>query len=390
MRAADGGRGTGGAAARRAATVREGGGFAARPAALTALLGLLLSLAAATFDAEPLYVPGAAFLALAGGAVAWVWLGARGLRITRTVGARTVLEDEVVPIEIRVRGGLVPLPSGAVSDPLLRDVAPLAGRYRATNVRINARFARRGRRVLQPPRVLVADPFGLALCEVSAGAVAEVLVLPRILPVHAAPGSADGDTLGLRRGRPWVAAEIDLDGVRPHRVGAPASRIVWPAFARSGELIERRLRADTDTRPLVVLDPRGAARPEDLDDAVRATASLAVHLAKLGGCALLLPGDRRPTGLEQTLAGWERLHVRLAIVDAQTPPSLAPLGTRRGPVLFVSARRSARVPRVLATAPGGGRLLIVPGTLPGRTPVFSVGACSGYELSAPRARLEVA
>ncbi len=352
-----------------------------RPAAGTAALGLTLLLCAAAFDAEPLYVPAVAFLLLAGGAAGWVWIAARGLRISRRVPARTVVEDDGVLIEIAVRSGLILLPAGAVRDPLLKELAPLAAGRRETVVRINAHFARRGRKVLKAPSVLVSDPFGLAVREVVAEDEAEVLVLPKILPVTSAAPAGDGDMLGLRRGRPWVAAEIDLDGVRPHRPGTAASRIVWPAYARTGELIERRMRADTDTRPLVVLDPRGAATEEDLDAAVRAAGSLAVHLARAGGCAVLLPGDRRPVGLEQTLAAWGRLHVRLALVDGDTTPALSALGSRRGPVLYVTASRSGRAPRALALAPGGGRLLVVPGTLKHRAPAFSVGGCTGYELS---------
>ena len=49
--------------------------------------------------------------------------------------------------------------------------------------------------------------------------------------------------------------------------------------------------------------------------AVRACASLAVHLARHGGCALLLPGDRRPVTLDPELAGWPHLHARLALVS---------------------------------------------------------------------------
>lgn len=355
-----------------------------RPAAVTASLGALLMLAAATFDAEPLYVPGGALLALAGVAVGWVLLAARGLRVTRTVGARTVLEEEPVCIAIRVQAGLLAPPSGAVHDALLPGPAPLSAGRRETTVRMDVRFARRGRRVLAPPSVVVCDPLGLAVREVRARDAAEVLVLPRILAVETAESGGEGEALALRRGRPWVAAEIDLDGVRPHRVGSPASRIVWPAFARTGELTERRLRADTDTRPLVVLDPRGAATPEDLDAAVRAAASLTVHLAGAGGCALLLPGDRRPAVVESTLGGWERLHVRLALVDGARAPFAGALGARRGPVLYVSARRDARPPRALLGAPGGGRLLVVPGELPSRRARFAVAGCRGYELSAPR------
>ncbi len=58
------------------------------------------------------------------------------------------------------------------------------------------------------------------------------------------------------------------------------------------------MRADADTRPLVVLDLRGTRVEADVDAAVRAAGSLCVHLADRGGVALLLPGDRRPLRLE--------------------------------------------------------------------------------------------
>ena len=149
--------------------------------------------------------------------------------------------------------------------------------------------------------------------------------------------------------------------------------------------MERRLRAESDTRPLVLLDPRGAAVDEDLDAAVRAAASLTVHLARAGGCALLLPGERRPVILEPTMGGWPHAHARLALVDGAMRPSLGALAGRRGPVLYVAARRVHRSPRALANAPGGGRILVVPGELAGRRPSFSVAGCHGYELSGARA-----
>jgi len=68
--------------------------------------------------------------------------------------------------------------------------------------------------------------------------------------------------------------EVELDGLRPHRPGASAWRIAWAAYARSGELMERHLRPDGDSRPIIVLDPRTGPGPgsEELDAAVRATA----------------------------------------------------------------------------------------------------------------------
>jgi uncharacterized protein (DUF58 family) len=360
------------------------------PAARTTVLGLLLTLTAALFDAEPLYVPGVAFIALALASSLWVAAGARGVRVGRTVAIRRTLEEQPVTIGLVVSGGRVPLPSGFVEDELLPVAAPVAAGRRSTEVRINVRFARRGRKVLSPPRVVVRDPFGLATRVVQAGHADELLVLPRIEPVVAEPGRGDGTGLAARRGRPAVAAEVDLDGLRPYREGAPASRIFWQGLARGGDLMERRLRADSDTRPLVVLDPRAPTREDDLDAAVRAAASLCVYLARAGGCALLLPGDRRPTALEPTLTGWPHLHVRLALVEDDAGPNVVGLASRRGPVLYVAARVPARAPRALAHAPGGGRMLVVPGAMAGRRALFTVAGCTGYELSAGRRAAEVA
>src|SRR3954452_22600879 len=360
-----------------------------RPAVVTALLGLVLALTAATFDAEPLYVPGAAFVMLAVGAVVWVQVASRRLTIERVASARRALEDDTVRIEIRVRTGSLALPAGLIDDPLLPAPAPIqAGRRGAQGI-IDPRFGRPGRRQLVEPSVIVRDPFGLATRVVQGGGEADVLILPRIAKVIAPAGEGDGTGLAARRGRPSIAAEVDLDGLRPHRPGAPASRMYWPALARTGELMERRLRADTDTRPLVVLDPRGAA-DEALDAAVRAAASLAVHLARAGGCALLLPGDRRPTALEPTLAAWDHAHARLAVVTGTRGPNLAGLANRRGPVFYVAAAAPRRPPRALTHAPGGGRVLVVPGTLPGRRAIFTVAGCSAYEVSGQRVPAEAA
>jgi uncharacterized protein (DUF58 family) len=373
-----------------------------RPAAATALLGFALTLTAATFDAEPLYVPGVGLMVLAGMAALWVALSARGVRVHRTVATRRTIEEQPVVIDLVVSGGRLPLPSGYIEDALLPGPAAMVSGRRRTEIHISARFARRGRKVLPPPRIVVSDPLGLATRVVTADEPAELLVLPRLEKVVTPPGEGDGTGLAARRGRPSIAAEVDLDGLRPYRPGAAASRIFWPGLARGGELMERRLRSDGDTRPLVVLDPRRPARDEDLDAAVRAAASLCVHLARAGGCGLLLPGDRRPTMLESSLIGWPHLHVRLALVDDRTGPNVAGLASRRGPLLYVAAHQPSRAPRALGHAVGGGRYLIVPGGegLPeraagerragGRRAVFTVAGCTGYELSGSRRVAEVA
>jgi uncharacterized protein (DUF58 family) len=133
-----------------------------------------------------------------------------------------------------------------------------------------------------------------------------------------------------------------------------------------------------------VLDPRGAASPEDLDAAVRAAASLAVHVARAGGCSVLLPGDRRPTVLDPTLAGWAHLHARLAMVPDHGRPQLSGISGRRGDVIYVSARVRATPPANVGPV-AGARTIVVPGGLPGRRAAFAVAGCQAYALERTRA-----
>jgi uncharacterized protein (DUF58 family) len=279
-----------------------------------AALGLLLLLVAGTFDAEPLYVTGAALILLGVGAAGWIGLGAWGATVERHIGKRSVIEEEPLPVRIEVRSGRLPLPPGWVDEPLMPEPVRLkAGRTRA-RVRVEVTFGRRGRRRLAPPALVLRDPFGLAQRVVTGGEPDELLVLPRVYAVNAKAGGEDTEHAHARASL-TAAAETEIDGLRPHREGAPASRIHWPALARGAGLMERKLISEADSRPLVVLDPRAPESPETLDAAVRAAASLTVHFAKRGGCGLLLPGDRRAHVIERDLLAWPQRHVRLAVVE---------------------------------------------------------------------------
>ena len=133
------------------------------------------------------------------------------------------------------------------------------------------------------------------------------------------------------------------------------------------------MRAGGDSRPLVVLDLSGTSVEEDADAAVRAAASLVVHLAERGGCALLLPGERRPLSIEPGLRGWPHAHARLALAEiggapaarrARGPPRRRSSGCRRAPL--------REPPRALVRAPARVRVLVVPGAVAGRTALFTV------------------
>jgi uncharacterized protein (DUF58 family) len=347
------------------------------PAAGIALLGLGLAVAAGAFDAEPLWAPGLGLLAVAAGAEGWLRLVARGASVRRRLGARRVIEDEPLDVVLDVTlGSGLPPPGGAIRDSLVPAGLPL----RPGRVRLRVSFARRGRRILAAPRLELRDPLGLSRREVAGeGPGDEVLVLPRLHPVESSGQSGDGRA-GARDMAALLAA-VEVDGLRPYRDGTPASRIHWPALARGAGLLERRLHADADARPLVVLDARAPASPAALDAAVRATASLAHALARAGGCAVLLPGDRRARTLEPDLAGWPALHARLAVVEGGAPVPAAATA-RRGPLVYVAARPVRRIPPAVAAAARGSPTLVVPGALAARTASFAVAGCSGYRMRA--------
>jgi len=381
----------------------------ARRAALVAITGAVLTLIAFGFDAAPLFVPGIAFTAIGLAAPAWVWAAARGAHAQRSLQAERVVEEQPLQATIEVRRGHLGLPGAEVLDPLAGTrvslsgpLSPIGGR-RAASVRVVARFSRRGVHLIEPPSLIVRDPLELArVVRVSAAAPQQLLVLPRTEPVRwLASGRGRRSDLPDGRSPSDALAAVDLDGLRPYRPGTPASRIHWPAVARGAGLLERRLEADGDRRPLLVLDARGSAAVEALDAAVRATASLALELSRLGGCALLLPGERRATVIDGDLASWPAAHARLAVVEGgpdARAPALGGVGARRGPLFYVAVVPSDRLPGLVARMSRGTGMLVVPtselasGGLTGlRTPLvtsFEVAGCRGFVIGArgPAAR----
>ena len=207
------------------------------------------------------------------------------------------------------------------------------------------------------------DPLELARVEaISAVGHQQVLVLPRTEPVR---WRGAGATRRLRlpdghAGSEALAA-VDLDGLRPYRKGTPASRIHWPAVARGAGLIERRLAADGDARPLVVLDARmpasaGRAGRDLLDAAVRAAASLVLDFARAGGCGLLLPGEQRATKIDRELISWPAAYARLALVEGGSDsraPALSTLTARGGAMIYVAASPVERLSAILSVRAAG-------------------------------------
>src|SRR5437763_16328468 len=99
-----------------------------------AKLGAALLLAAAAFDAAPLYVAGAAFCLLAAACAAWVLTGASGLTVERRLAGRRGPEDEPPRAEIVINNARVAAPSRRVRDPLPPEPADDRGGHRRVTV----------------------------------------------------------------------------------------------------------------------------------------------------------------------------------------------------------------------------------------------------------------
>ena len=349
-----------------------------------ATFGAALILAGLGFGSPSLLVPGFGLLGLAVAAFAWVEL-ATPRRLERARGPSRVVEDE--PFSLRVRAPLrVRIPGGTLSDPVLDEPISLGPGWDGRLER-EVRIHGRGRRPLEPARLEVRDPLGLRVRTVESKAVGELLILPRIDPVLVAGRGAGGSSAlagledGAAAGRLDARAiELEIDGLRAYRQGSPASRIHWPAVARTGQLIERRLVAGADTAPLVVLDASQPESADALDAAVRAAGSLCRHLAENGGCAILLPGDRRAVTVERELSGWAQVHARLALAQ---PSTTAPAISRvqgSGAIFWVTARAHPALPTALRTA--AARYLVGPSVSGRGSPALVVSGCEGRRVGA--------
>jgi len=362
---------------RRAAGIAAGGGA--------------LILAAYAFGDAELLVPGVAFALLGGLTAPWMWWAAHAASVRRSIDTEHVVEDQPLEARIEVRRGVLGLPGAEILDSLAGGTIQLSPSSRpggrTIEVRVVGRFPRRGRHELAAPSLALADPLGLVrIVRPSASGPDSLMVLPRTERLRWIAGPGE-ERLDRPSGIPGIEAfaALEVDGLRPYRPGTPASRISWSALARGAGLLERRLRAERDAGPLVILDLRSEVPGEDVDAAVRAAASLTLELARRTGCELLLPGDRRPAQIGPDLGAWPAAHARLALIEggATSPAPWPSSGVRSGAIFYVAAAPQ-RLPSRLVRLAQGGLVLVLPVSLAPETratPRFEVTGCRGYLLS---------
>src|SRR6516164_4214749 len=143
----------------------------------------------------------------------------------------------------------------------------------------------RGKFVVGPLEIRIADAFGLVELGRSFSSRTTFVVTPKVVPLPRAvvAGSWLGD--GDRKARSAAAAGEDDVVPRAYRDGDELRRVHWRSTARYGELMVRREEQRWRNRAVLFLDTRlsahgGRGPASSFEYAVSAAASIGVHLAR--------------------------------------------------------------------------------------------------------------
>jgi uncharacterized protein (DUF58 family) len=214
----------------------------------------------------------------------------------------------------------------------------------------------RGKYVVGPLEIRIADAFGLVELGRSFSSRTTFMVTPRIIPLPRAviTGSWLGD--GDRRARSAAAAGEDDVVPRAYRDGDELRRVHWRSTARYGELMVRREEQQWRNRLLLLLDTRrgahaGSGASSSFEFAVSAAASIGVHLSHEGldGQLITDAGALSAPGIFEDV-----LLDSLAVIRPSRGHDLSPgLGAMRGAsglIVAVTGRLSAGAARQLAAS----------------------------------------
>ncbi|MBW8803063.1 MAG: hypothetical protein AUG49_13225 [Catenulispora sp. 13_1_20CM_3_70_7] len=151
----------------------------------------------------------------------------------------------------------------------------------------------RGRYLLGPLALRLADPFGLVELSRSFSAQHALTVTPQVHVLPNAPVGQAWSGRGEGHATSVAAAGEDDIGTREYRHGDDLRRVHWRSTARTGELMVRREEQVWQSRATILLDTRAIAHRGDgpassFEWAVSAAASIAIHMARRGYAVRLL------------------------------------------------------------------------------------------------------
>jgi uncharacterized protein (DUF58 family) len=285
----------------------------------------------------------------AGVAVALAWAAGHAGRhppVVREPLPARVTEGERVTVVVRVAGrlGAGTLLVERLPDQLGGDRPLVPGADGVCSYELVA--GRRGEWQLGPTVAVRADAAGLTERARPVTPAVELLVHPGIEALCDRPLARLLEDPPLRppRPRPWPSG-IEFAGAQPYTPGDDLRRVLWRAYARTGELLVRESeRGITDRAILVVATDRSQHSPGDpsasFEAAVRAAASLGVAHLTEGFEVTLLAGPH-------TVGPLRGVAARVALLDA-----LARLRPDRAPL-------AATLERLLGATPPDTHLVVI-------------------------------
>lgn len=183
----------------------------------------------------------------------------------------------------------------------------------------------RGRFLIGPLSVRIADPFGLVELTRSFTISDTLVVTPQVVALPHVRLSGEWTGGGDSRTRSVAAAGDDDVAPREYRQGDDLRRVHWRSTARYGELMVRREEQQWQSRGALLLDTRryahrGEGPRSSFEVAVSAAASIGVHLAH-EGLGLRLVTDQGAEHLTDSAPSWSLLDT-LAVVKTSPARSL--------------------------------------------------------------------
>ncbi|WP_299442297.1 DUF58 domain-containing protein [uncultured Phycicoccus sp.] len=226
------------------------------------------------------------------------------LEVARTVAPGQVAIDQRSLVTVTVRNAeATPTPILMAEESIdyalgdrPRFVLPALRPGATRELQYGVRSHTRGVHRVGPLRVRVRDPFGLSLRTAAVSGEAEVVVLPRVVPLS--EGRSLGSGIGSEGSVPHMVALHGEDDqtIREYRDGDDLRRIHWPATARTGDLMVRQEDRPAKRRAVVLLDSRaaghaGSGRAGSIEWCVTTAASVVAHLVDSGYAVHLLVAD---------------------------------------------------------------------------------------------------
>ena len=220
----------------------------------------------------------------------------------------------------------------------------------------------RGKFVVGPMRVRIADVFGLVELTANFATRNTLTVTPKIVPLSSPATTGSWSSDGDGRTRMTAAAGDDDVIPRAYRDGDELRRVHWRSTARYGELMVRREEQRWQDRAVLILDSRRSAHvgngpASSFEFAVSAAASIGVHVARSGLDGHLLTDGGALAGsamFEDVLL--DALSVITPSRNQDFARATAALSTIEGGLLvFVGGRLSGDAAREIATARRHGR-----------------------------------